>query len=531
MEFEISQKTKELLDSLNKIFSKETPEEVLNPIVVSRLTNGLEFFYEKVRNTLDYREENLWFKNAVLRFLKRKLLDLFAGEEIGLELIQELIRGRYLENRVYSKNKAKTIDNALQKYVKALEILEEKSSLDNKEIQEIENWFLGIASLEITEIFINNDLDRSLINYFYETLKDKIEIPENLDLNVFYQQLYLSIYRNFLQADAEMENFELFKLNYSEWFSNSIIDFENFALNLSKIKNQFKLIIDNPLKKNLDNLIRRKIIILNLLKELIINNRENIEEILTNPETLEEKLKTLYEQKYIKAKNKLKTSAIRSLIFIIVIKILVLFIIEIPYQNFISGEINYLPIAINLFMPPLVLLITTIYAKFPSEEQNFLKILIDFEKMIRPNSSNIAVLKISQKRTLPAQIAIGIMYTLDVLMISFLFYQLLVGILNYNIIDIAVFILFLSIVSFFAFRLRNASIASLAIEEKENAISILVEFIFFPIIEIGKFLSESFSSINVPAFIFDFFIETPFKTVIEILEEWFSFLREKKQNL
>jgi len=34
----------------------------------------------------------LWFKNAVLRFLKRKLLDLFAGEEIGLELIQELIR-------------------------------------------------------------------------------------------------------------------------------------------------------------------------------------------------------------------------------------------------------------------------------------------------------------------------------------------------------------------------------------------------------------------------------------------------------
>jgi len=53
--------------------------------------------------------------------------------------------------------------------------------------------------------------------------------------------------------------------------------------------------------------------------------------------------------------------------------------------------------------------------------------------MIRPNSSNIAVLKISQKRTLPAQIAIGIMYTLDVLMISFLFYQLLVGILNYNI--------------------------------------------------------------------------------------------------
>ncbi len=528
MEFEISQKTKELLDSLDKIFNKKPQEEVLNPVVVSRLTNGLEFFYEKVRNTLDYREENLWFKNAVLRFLKRKLLNLFAGEEIGLELIQELIRGRYLENGVYSENKAKIIDNVLQKYVKALEILEEKSNLNNKEIQEIENWFLGIASLEITEIFINNDLDRSLINYFYETLKDKIEIPENLDPNVFSQQLYLSIYRHFLKADTEMENFELFKLNYPEWFSNSIVDFENFALNLSEIKNQFQLITDDPLRKSLDNLIRRKIILLNLLKDLVINNQENIEEILTNPETLEEKLKILYEQKYKKAKDKLKTSAIRELILIVAINILVLFLIEIPYQNLISGGINYPPIVINLLIPPSVLLISTIYAKFPSEERNFLKILIDFEKMIRPNSSDIAVLKIPSERTLPNQIAIGVIYALDVLLVSFLFYQLFVNIFNYNIIDLVIFILFLSIVSFFAFRLRNTSITSLAIEEKENVISALIEFIFFPIIEIGKLLSKIFSSINVTTFIFDFFIETPFKTVIEILEEWFSFLKERK---
>jgi hypothetical protein len=143
-------------------------------VVVSRLTTSLEFFYEKARKTLDYREENLWFKNAVLRFLKRKLLNLFAGEEIGLELMQELIRGKYLENGVYPENKAKIINNTLQKYVRVLEIFEEKSNLTSKEIKETENWFLAIASLEITEIFIDNSLDRGLINYFYETLKEKI---------------------------------------------------------------------------------------------------------------------------------------------------------------------------------------------------------------------------------------------------------------------------------------------------------------------------------------------------------------------
>ena len=102
---------------------------------------------------------------------------------------------------------------------------------------------------------------------------------------------------------------------------------------------------------------------------------------------------------------------------------------------------------------------------------------------------------------------------------------------NFNVVDSAIFILFLSLISFFAIRLRKTANELAAVEERDHLVTIIVEFFFFPIIEIGKIISQGISSLNLTAFIFDFLIETPFKTMIKILEEWFAFIRERRQNL
>ena len=102
---------------------------------------------------------------------------------------------------------------------------------------------------------------------------------------------------------------------------------------------------------------------------------------------------------------------------------------------------------------------------------------------------------------------------------------------SFNAVDALIFILFLSLVSFFAIRLRRTANELAAVEEKEHLITVVVEFFFFPIIEIGKWISKGVSSLNVTAFVFDFLIETPFKTLIQVLEEWFNFIRERRQNL
>ena len=52
-----------------------------------------------------------------------------------------------------------------------------------------------------------------------------------------------------------------------------------------------------------------------------------------------------------------------------------------------------------------------------------------------------------------------------------------------------------------------------------------------PIVAVGKFLSGNISKINVFIFILDFIIETPFKVIVGIIEDWTKYLKERKEDL
>jgi len=70
----------------------ETPK-----IKVSELISRLAFYYEKIRNSVDYKEEYLLRKNAILRILKRQViiegpLKILKPEDIAKNLLIELIR-------------------------------------------------------------------------------------------------------------------------------------------------------------------------------------------------------------------------------------------------------------------------------------------------------------------------------------------------------------------------------------------------------------------------------------------------------
>jgi hypothetical protein len=47
----------------------------------------------------------------------------------------------------------------------------------------------------------------------------------------------------------------------------------------------------------------------------------------------------------------------------------------------------------------------------------------------------------------------------------------------------------------------------------------------------GRFLSLNFSKINIFVFILDFLIEAPLKIILQGIEEWLAFFKEKKEDL
>ena len=57
------------------------------------------------------------------------------------------------------------------------------------------------------------------------------------------------------------------------------------------------------------------------------------------------------------------------------------------------------------------------------------------------------------------------------------------------------------------------------------------DFFMIPLVSVGKWLSSEISKINVLIFIFDFLIEAPFKVLFEVIEEWISFLKRRKEEM
>jgi hypothetical protein len=56
-------------------------------------------------------------------------------------------------------------------------------------------------------------------------------------------------------------------------------------------------------------------------------------------------------------------------------------------------------------------------------------------------------------------------------------------------------------------------------------------YLTLPFLYFGSYLSQGFAKINFFGVVLDFLIEVPLKSIIEVFEEWTSFLREKKEEV
>ncbi|MBU1673748.1 hypothetical protein KJ839_04845, partial [Patescibacteria group bacterium] len=102
---------------------------------------------------------------------------------------------------------------------------------------------------------------------------------------------------------------------------------------------------------------------------------------------------------------------------------------------------------------------------------------------------------------------------------------------DFSVPSIFLFLLFLSIVSFFGIRLRQMARELVIVEKKESFTQAFFDFFGLPILKVGQWISLNFARINIFVFILDFLIEAPLKLVFEVLEDWFSFVREKKEEI
>jgi len=552
--FTLSENIRRLFQIIyNEQKESEEESEDVQKIKVSEVISKMAFYYEKIRNSVDYKEENLLRKNAVERILKRQIviegtIKVSTSEEIAKDLLAELIRAGYLPNNKIPEEKIKEIAGIIEKYLKLRNYSLSRISFsehvkngkvgqatgDFQEINDLTNWFMSLAASEIEESLGRDKIKQAVVSNMYEILTKKVKLPPDLPYEKEKEvQIYLSIHRNFLKFDQEMLEFILFKYFNPGWTKEpKDEEIAKIAQNIRSLRQAISASLNHPLAKQLDRIVGQYSVYFSVLAEVIGKNPTAVhDEIKNDIKAFPRLIKKACTEEYKSIKLRLWRAAVRSIIYIFLTKSIFVILLEIPAIQWFGEEVNPVSLAINVSFPALLLFLIVLFTRIPSEA-NTARIIEKIEEITfaEKEKKEQFILRQPAKRGKLANGFFGLIYFITFLL-SFGLIIWALDKINFTWVSIIIFLFFLALVSFFSIRIRRGVREFIVVEQKENIFTFLVDFLYTPVIAAGQWLSEKFSQINIFIFILDFIIEAPFKIFVEITEDWTKYVRERREDI
>lgn len=527
---EISEPVQEFLDVVETPASKAASEGT--KIKVHAVISKMAFLYEKVRNVVDYNEEQLLRKNATFRILKRKTLG-FVGSHrpkpFGRGLIAELIRAGYLENDTIPEKKAEDVNVIIQKFYDLLDSVPELGS--ERDTRERTLWVLGIAACEIEESISPMPREHALVNLMYTVTKEDMMIKGELPKEEVDLQKFLAVRRALLRTDDMLIRYELWKRYSPGWTEGDKETIRKaisrFSVNASEIQYQ----THHPLTEPLFRFFKKYSILFHVLRDVVENNEEEVRDTLATPERLSKITKEVTKHNFKKVRSRLTRSVVRTVIYIFITKMFLALVLEIPIDVYFENGVNPQSLGINILFPPMLMLFIALTIHVPIEK-NTKKIIQGIQSIVYGGRTGVEQQKITPPgaRGAAKTIIFRFIYTL-VFLLPFVLIWIGLQKLDFSVVSTLIFIFFLTIISFFGIKLRQRAREIIVLDQKENVFSLILDFFSIPILRVGRWFSVRFSKINVFVFILDILIEAPFKAFIEAFEEWLAYLREKKEEI
>lgn len=526
----LSALTKTLLKTLEAIKPKKPPHQ-FSTVSVSRTASFLAIVYEKIRNAIEYREEHLLRRAAIERILKRRFSLNPQGTDEAENLLKELLWARYFSEDSMGEEDVKTIQTIIDRYIFLKNLIQQNKDASTRNY--LEQFILDLVTCEIEETLTPAEAatEAAFTYYIFQTLHQKIKI-EGMSEDQKDAHFLVSIDQTYRKSDNPYLRYHLFITSYEPLFQNDTKKLSTMYEKLPALFKKIDSLIRNPLNVKLSRFVKRQLPAFLILFELIKKNPTEIKEICSQKELLWNQVNTIAQEKYQDAQKRLRGLAVRSLIYIFITKMLLALILEYPVSLYFYDEVNLVSIVINTLFPPLLMITIVLLLKLPSPE-NTVKIYKRIVGIIDEDpayETQVAYITKTTKEKRPLLVFFfTIFYSGTFFLTLWLIHEGL-NLLNFNLISQTIFIFFVSVITFFSNRIKQVS-DEYKIEEKEGVIAPFIDFFFLPIISIGKFLSAELGKINIFIVLFDVIIETPFKLVVEIFEEWIRFIKARKEEI
>lgn len=505
-----------------------------NKISVSQTVSFIAFIYEKMRNAVEFREEHLIKRAAIERIIKRRMLLNENGRDISEVLIKELLWARYYENNTIGEEKILEIQAIIDKYFFIRN--EISRGRGRTEQEKIGSFMLEVLSCEVEEHLSPSIQREAFTNFVYQILRNRIKPFNNDDTLERDIQVYIGVEKAFAHSDLPLIRYDLLKLMLPEI---TVISWKSADKVLPKFYDVYKEIeknLQNPVVDKMRTFITKQVPPFLILKDIFTNFSKQIESIVTDEASLKSKVDDTCRKRYDETRVRLRRTGIRSFIYIILTKVVFAFILEVPYDLYVSKTIAYMPLAINVLFPPFLMAVIIATVTVPGDE-NTRKIYAMIKDILtidpstdEAKNSAISLGKKPRAKSPIFHALFTLIYMLTYLL-SFGGMVYILTLLDFSPVSKIIFIFFITLVTFFAYRIIGITKEYLVVE-REGFFTPIVDLFFLPVIRVGQWLSgEVLTKFNVLIFLFDFIIEMPLKAIVEVIDEWARFVKLKKDEI
>lgn len=497
---------------------------------VDLLVGNLAFFYEKLRNAIDFKEEHLLRKNAIERYLRRRLVIERQKNNLGRELIAELIRGRYLPNNQLPLTLADRVDALVDRYLAIFDALTGQTNWAER--FDLRDWMLSIAGTEVEQLLAPPVKSDALVEYVFGEVHEVIDIAGEYTTEEKDLQLYLAIHRSLIRSDDAILRYHLFNFFVPNWMTMSPLDAKGLVGEIRDIKARVEHHITHPISEPLYRRMKKYATYFLILRDIMEKYGSNARVVFEDPDKLTIAVSEASRERYQRVRSRIGHIIARSIIYLFLTKFVLAFLIELPYELIFLNDVRWTALTINAIFHPVLLFLVGILIQIPGKN-NTVKILAGLRGLLYPGDQDV----IQQELRLPVRRFSDLanqlfrVFYIALFLLSFGFIAWGLSRLQFNIVSGFLFLFFLSLVSFFGVRVRAEVEELYVIKRRENFFSLLMNLFAVPVVQVGRWLSKKIPRFNILTFILDFVIEAPFKTLVKVLEEWFAFIREKREEI
>jgi len=529
---EISEQTKNLIDNYQKWHRSLKKKEGVFTIHVDEVASTVAAFYEKMRGVVDWKEEHLMKRAAVERNLKRRLFISRDGKAIAEPLVLELIRGGHFPNDRIEESKVRDIEIVLNKYLYILG--------KNPDSPQLFKWLLDIAACEIEEILSSSSRERALLEYMTESMGKKIRVQEGIlviggmkeeEKNT---QTYIAVQRALFKLDSPIITYHLLQKRYSQWHNLPTSQLEEISSNINLIWQSLEKDLNHPLSDKFYNICERYDTPYLLLGDVLTEgNPEEFYRNFSEPERLAELIRKSYHKRLSTLKSRIHKAAILSTASIFMANSFVLLVLEIPLATLIFNVDlmqMHKAIAVDILGPTFLMFLLAVTIKPPSKSNLDIVVMETMKIVYKKKEMETYEIKAPRKRGILTKTVIGLLYIITAFIVIF-FIAWLLRLAGLPPTSVVVNVLFTALIAFAGMAVRQRA-EELTVEKRRvGFFSFIFDIFFLPIIGLGKWLSIRWKKYNAVATFFTALIDLPFQIFIEFLEQWRSFLKEKKEEI